>query len=75
MDLDLGRLKFRSSGYCAGHRGMASIIDVLGSDDISRLRIGISKPLEVDCVDYVLSDFSLKSRTAFPSFISRTLPR
>jgi len=60
MDLPLGRVRFARRGSSAGHKGMASIISALGSEDIPRLRIGISKPLEGEATDYVLSDFTLE---------------
>lgn len=59
VDLDLGRIKFRIKGSSAGHKGMDSIMDALGTDQIHRIKIGIGKPQEgnEDLVDYVLSDF------------------
>jgi len=56
-DLALGTLKFKRDGSSAGHRGMQSIIESLGTEEISRLRIGIGKEPERDTADYVLSDF------------------
>jgi len=44
LDLEFGRLKIRHRGSSAGHRGMASIIRCLGSDNFARLRIGVGRP-------------------------------
>ena len=44
LDLDFGVIKIRPSGSSAGHRGLGSIIDSLGSQEFSRLRIGIGRP-------------------------------
>ncbi len=44
MDLEPGRIRLRSSGGSGGHKGMASIIERLGSEEFSRLRIGIGRP-------------------------------
>lgn len=44
LDLELGRIKIRPAGSCGGHRGLESIIDSLGSEKLSRLRIGIGRP-------------------------------
>jgi PTH1 family peptidyl-tRNA hydrolase len=39
--LPLGRLRFRPSGSSGGHKGLASIEEVLGTREWSRLRIGV----------------------------------
>ena len=59
LDLPLGGIRIRPSGGSGGHRGMASIIDQLGSRDFARVRIGIGRPPgRMDPADYVLRDFS-----------------
>ncbi len=57
-DLEFGAIRFREKGSSGGHRGMASIINQLGTEGINRLRIGIGTPVEVELADYVLSDFN-----------------
>mgnify|MGYP001170196872 FL=1 len=58
MDLPLGTLRMRPSGGSAGHNGMLSIFDKLGTNAISRLRVGIGRPPgRMDPADYVLQDF------------------
>jgi PTH1 family peptidyl-tRNA hydrolase len=60
LDLDLSKLKFRQKGSDAGHRGMRSIINSLGRNDFSRIKIGIGRPARhnVDVSEYVLSKFT-----------------
>ena len=60
MDLPPGKLRIRSDGGSGGHKGMKSIIEVLGNENITRVRIGIGKPTEPDFdgADYVLSRIS-----------------
>ena len=60
VDLPLGRLRIRGKGGDGGHRGLRSIIDLVGSKDFTRLRVGVGRPLEPDfeMVDWVLSRFS-----------------
>lgn len=41
LDLDWGRLRLKQKGSAAGHNGMQSIIDALGTSEFPRLRIGI----------------------------------
>jgi PTH1 family peptidyl-tRNA hydrolase len=56
--LELGSLRVRERGSHGGHNGLRSLIEVLGSDDFPRVRVGIRKgELPDDVADYVLSDF------------------
>ena len=59
MDLSLGRIKIKKNGGSAGHNGIKSIINDLGSDDFPRIRIGVGKPVHKgDAVNHVLSAFT-----------------
>ncbi len=44
LDLELGRLKLKAGGGLAGHNGLRSITQHLGTTEYCRLRIGIGKP-------------------------------
>ena len=44
MDLPPGRIQFKQGGGDAGHNGVTSIIERLGTDAFARLRIGIGRP-------------------------------
>lgn len=57
MDLELGRLRFRSSGGSGGHKGLQSIINELGTEEFARLRIGIGRPQGHHVIDHVLNGF------------------
>jgi PTH1 family peptidyl-tRNA hydrolase len=59
-DLDLGRLQARLGGGLAGHNGLRSIAQALGTQEFLRLRIGVGRPRRGDprpLADYVLSNF------------------
>ncbi|MDO8662212.1 MAG: aminoacyl-tRNA hydrolase [Candidatus Omnitrophota bacterium] len=72
LDLEFGRLKIRSSGSSAGHRGVKSIIDALGSDQFSRLRIGIGRPEDNStAADYVLSRFNKREQGQLSAIIKK----
>lgn len=59
IDLALGRIKVKSSGGDAGHKGIRSILDELGTDLFLRVRMGVGRPPRgAEVVDYVLSPFS-----------------
>ena len=56
--LDLGTLRVRERGSHGGHNGLRSLIEMLGSDDFPRLRVGIRKgEVHEDLAEYVLSEF------------------
>jgi PTH1 family peptidyl-tRNA hydrolase len=58
VDLPLGTLRLRPSGGSAGQKGMQSIIERLGTEEIPRLRIGTGRPPgRMEAADYVLQDF------------------
>jgi PTH1 family peptidyl-tRNA hydrolase len=54
--LPFGKLRFREGGGPGGHNGLGSIIDELGTERFSRLRVGIGAP-DRGFVDHVLSRF------------------
>ncbi len=59
LDLPLETLRMRPDGGSGGHKGMRSIIEQLGDQDFTRLRIGIGRPPgQMDPAAYVLRDFS-----------------
>jgi peptidyl-tRNA hydrolase, PTH1 family len=60
VDLEPGRLQARAGGGLAGHNGLRSLAQSLGSQDFLRLRIGVGRPGRGDhrsVADYVLSGF------------------
>jgi PTH1 family peptidyl-tRNA hydrolase len=60
VDLDPGRLQARAGGGLAGHNGLRSLAQTLGSQDFLRLRIGVGRPSRGDrrsVADYVLAPF------------------
>ena len=60
VDLEVGRLQARLGGGLAGHNGLRSIAQALGTQDFSRLRIGVGRPSRGDgrpVSEYVLSEF------------------
>jgi PTH1 family peptidyl-tRNA hydrolase len=61
VDLDEGRLQARLGGGLAGHNGLRSIAQALGSQEFLRLRIGVGRPGRGDrrsVADYVLAPFA-----------------
>jgi PTH1 family peptidyl-tRNA hydrolase len=68
LDIAPGTIKATASSRAAGHNGVADIIDMLGTQDFKRLRIGIGRPAEVlgacePSHDYVLGKFTSEEQT------------
>lgn len=63
LNLPAGRLRLRASGTAGGQKGLQNIIEHLGTEQFSRLRLGIGRPPpEIDAVDYVLMRFPASER-------------
>ena len=59
LDLPLGTLRLRPGGGSAGQKGLDSTIQQLGTQQFSRLRIGIGRPPgQMPAAAYVLQNFS-----------------
>src|SRR6476620_11221187 len=61
VDLEEGRLQARAGGGLAGHNGLRSIAQHLGSQEFLRLRVGVGRPGRGDrrsVADYVLAPFA-----------------
>ena len=55
IDLPRGKIRYRASGSGGTHNGLKNIVNVIKSEDIARLRVGIGKDDKLDLKDYVLS--------------------
>ena len=56
-DLPLGKLRIRASGGSGGHRGLASVIEALGTEAFPRVRLGVGREEQSDLVGHVLGKF------------------
>jgi peptidyl-tRNA hydrolase, PTH1 family len=73
VDLEEGRLQARLGGGLAGHNGLRSIAQALGSQEFLRLRIGVGRPGRGDrrsVADYVLAPFA--PETDVDGFLARS---
>jgi PTH1 family peptidyl-tRNA hydrolase len=72
LDLEPGRLQFRLGGGLAGHNGLRSVSQVLGTQEFARLRIGIGKPASKEQgAQYVLRRPSAAQREARDADVAR----
>lgn len=59
LDLPLGRVKLKTQGGDAGHYGVRSVIEHLGTGEFTRIRVGIGRPTsKEEVVLFVLSPFT-----------------
>lgn len=72
LDIPFSTIRIRPTGGPGGQRGMANTIELLGTKDFPRLRLGIGRPPgRMDPRDYVLQNFSKDELKILPEIISR----
>lgn len=73
IDLPVGRMRLRKSGGSAGHNGMKSIIEMLGTENFPRLRIGIGTEDAKRDPDFVLGKFSGAERETYEALLGKAV--
>lgn len=78
VDLSFGEIKHQFARGSAGHRGVDSIIDSLGTEKFSRVRVGVGRPdlavageMETDA--WVLQKFSKEEEKKLREIVSRSV--
>ena len=59
ISLDVGKIRMRRNGSHGGHNGMKDIIELMGDNNITRIKIGVGQKPHPDynLADWVLSKF------------------
>ena len=76
LDVPFGEIRIKSGGGHAGHNGLRSMIERLGSPAFVRVRIGIGRPppgFRGDVADYVLSGFDSSEKAELPDVVERAV--
>jgi PTH1 family peptidyl-tRNA hydrolase len=73
LAIPLGRRRLRARGGSGGHNGLESVITQFGTEEIPRLRIGISEAPREGSVDYVLNRFFDEEKELVRSTINRAV--
>ena len=72
LDLSVGEYRLQFDRGSAGHNGVSSIIEQLGTQAFNRIRIGIGKPnTPIDIEDYVLQPFSREEQVIINQTIDK----
>ena len=75
MDLPLGMIRLRPKGSGGGHRGVASIIQHIGSQNFPRVRIGVGRPPANWTVNHhVLSPFTAEDADKISAALDELVP-
>jgi len=72
VTLDVGRLRIRAKGSAGGHNGLKDIIELSGSEEFPRIKIGCGKKPhpDYDIKDWVLGKFPKQEEKAIEEVIS-----
>ena len=72
LDLPYGTIAFKKGGGSAGHNGLKSISQLLGTPDYMRLRVGIGRPSVGTVSNWVLSNFSNDEQIQLDDYLDAT---
>ncbi len=74
VDLPFGAIRLRPGGGSAGQKGVASIIEKVGTQDIPRLRMGVGRPPGAKAAAaYVLQEFNREEAKMLPEILDRAV--
>ena len=82
VDLPLGKIKIRLDGAAAGHHGVESVIEKLGTDQFDRFRVGIGHPREKGKLEirsersveaYVLREFDINDASEVKQMVKKAV--
>ena len=75
LDLPFGSIRIRQRGGTAGHNGLESVVGSLGTDEFTRVRLGIQPDHPVrDGAKFVLGQFKKSQLEAVDELLERAVP-
>lgn len=72
VDLPFGRLRVKMGGGHAGHNGLRSLVESLGTADFARVRVGVGRPPHGELADHVLSRWRPEELEWLPDLLDRS---
>jgi PTH1 family peptidyl-tRNA hydrolase len=74
LDIPLGTLRLRPNGSAGGQKGLKSILEQLGTQQVARLRFGIGRPPgRMDAAAYVLQPFTAEEQLLVAETVDRAV--
>ncbi len=71
LDMPVGKVRLKTHGASGGHNGLKSIINVLGTKNFNRVKVGIDHPQHGTVVSHVLGKFSKDERPKFDQAVEQ----
>jgi len=73
IDLEPGVIRIKKSGSSGGHKGVESIIEMLGTKDFIRLRIGVGRSDRISVEEYVLRNFLRREKPVIEEAVAKAV--
>jgi PTH1 family peptidyl-tRNA hydrolase len=74
LDLPLGQLRLRMRGSDGGHKGVRSVLEALGTEEVPRIRMGIRPPGPIgDPAEFVLRQFEAEQWPQVERMLARAV--
>lgn len=73
IDLPLGKLRIRTDGSTGGHKGLASVFEMMGTEDVARVRIGVGNGMleKMPSEKFVLERFGNEEEETLAEILKR----
>lgn len=73
LDFEFGRIGVKVGGGHGGHNGLRDIVELLGTRDFLRIRVGIGRPAGGDATAWVLSNFDAVDEARLGDIVDRAV--
>ncbi|HSP53883.1 MAG TPA: aminoacyl-tRNA hydrolase [Cryobacterium sp.] len=71
LDIPFDTMKIKVGGGHGGHNGLRDIIAAIGTNEFTRIRVGVGRPPgRQPAADFVLHDFTSTERSALPNLLT-----
>lgn len=71
IESDFGTISLKNGGGLAGHNGLRSISNAIGTNDFARLKIGVGRPSRGDVSSFVLGRFTEDEQIVLPLILEK----
>lgn len=71
IESDFGTIAFKNGGGLAGHKGLRSISNAIGTNEFARLKIGVGRPSRGNVSSFVLGKFTEEEQIVLPLILEK----